>query len=160
MNEHSIILVDDHELIISGIINLLSPYPRFRIMANIDNGLEVYNTCRIYQPDIMILDLNLPGINGLELIPKLRRRWPKMAILAYTAHIEELMAIRTLAAGATGYVLKSSNSQVLLAALQTIAVNKNYIDPALNRKVISTALNVQFYHNIYPMIIYCFYAYA
>ncbi|CNL19000.1 two component system response regulator [Yersinia aldovae] len=142
MHDHKILLVDDHELIINGIISLLSPYPRFRIIAHIDDGLEVYNACRIHQPDIVVLDLGLPGINGLDLIPQLRCRWPQMAILAYTAHMEEFMAIRTLAAGAMGYVLKNSSRQVLFAALQTVAVNKRYVDPALNREAINLALSV------------------
>lgn len=143
MNNYKILLVDDHELIINGIINLLEPYPRFKIVAHIDDGLAVYNQCRIHEPDILVLDLGLPGINGLDLIPQLRSRWPQMSILAYTAHTEEYMAIRTLAAGALGYVLKNSRQQVLLAALQTVAVNKCYVDPALNREMIHTALSME-----------------
>ncbi|BFT83972.1 two component system response regulator [Enterobacter ludwigii] len=143
MHDHRILLVDDHELIVNGIINLLSPYPRFHVVAHIDDGLEVYNACRIHEPDIVVLDLGLPSINGLDLIPQLRRRLPQMAILAYTAHMEETMAIRTLSAGALGYVLKSSSRQVLLAALQSVAVKKCYVDPALNREAINTALRVK-----------------
>ncbi|MGL9719380.1 two component system response regulator [Symbiopectobacterium sp.] len=143
MNDHKILLVDDHELIINGIINLLAPYPRFRIIAHTENGLEVYNACRLHEPDIVILDLVLPGINGLDLIPQLCSRWPKMAILAYTAHNEEFMAIRTLSAGAMGYVLKNSSQKTLLAAIQTMAVRKRYIDPALNRDAINSALNTE-----------------
>ncbi|WP_145558788.1 two component system response regulator [Yersinia mollaretii] len=142
MYDHKILLVDDHELIISGIVSLLSTYPRFCITAHIDDGLDVYNACRIHQPDIVVLDLGLPGINGIDLIPQLRCRWPQMAILVYTAHMEEFMAIRTLAAGAMGYVLKNSSRLVLLAALQTVAVNKRYIDPALNSEAINIALSV------------------
>lgn len=143
MHDHRILLVDDHELIFNGIVNLLAPYPRFQVIAHIDDGLEVYNACRIHEPDILVLDLGLPGINGLDLIPQLRRRLPEMAILAYTAHMEEIMAIRTLSAGAMGYVLKNSSRQVLLAALQSVAVKKCYIDPALNREAINAALNVK-----------------
>jgi len=143
MNDQRILLVDDHELIVNGIINLLSPYPRFHVVAHIDDGLEVYNACRRHAPDIVVLDLGLPGINGLDLIPQLHRRLPQMAILAYTAHMEETMAIRTLSAGALGYVLKNSSRQVLLAALQSVAVKKCYIDPALNREAINTALRVK-----------------
>lgn len=130
-------------MIINGIINLLVPYPRFRIIAHTENGLEVYNACRLHEPDIVILDLGLPGINGLDLIPQLCSRWPKMAILAYTAHNEEFMAIRTLSAGAMGYVLKNSSQKTLLAAIQTMAVRKRYIDPALNRDAINSAMNTE-----------------
>lgn len=143
MHDHRILLVDDHELIFNGIINLLSPYPRFQVVAHIDDGLEVYKACRIHDPDIVVLDLGLPGINGMDLIPQLCRRLPQMAILAYTAYMEERMAIRTLSAGALGYALKNSSPQVLLAALQSVAVKKCYIDPALNREAINTALRVK-----------------
>lgn len=143
MHEHRILLVDDHELIINGITSLLSPYPRFHVVAHIDDGLEVYNACCLHEPDIVVLDLGLPGINGVDLIPQLHRRLPQMAILAYTAHMEETMAIRTLSAGAMGYVLKNSSRQVLLAALQSVAVKKCYIDPALNQEAINTALRVK-----------------
>lgn len=142
MNDYKILLVDDHELIVNGIVNALSPYPRFRVIAHIDNGLAVYNACRLHEPDIVILDLGLPGVNGLDIIPQLRYRWSQMAILAYTAHLDEQMAIRTLAAGANGYVLKNSSQQILLAAVQTVAVNKRYIDPALNLTAIQTALSM------------------
>lgn len=140
MTDHKIILVDDHELIINGIINLLRPYTRFRVIANINDGLTVYPQCLIHEPDIIVLDLALPGINGLDLIPKLCQRWPELRILAYTAHAEECMAIRTLRAGAMGYVLKSSSQQVLLAAMQSIAARKRYIDSGLNRDAVLMAL--------------------
>lgn len=143
MNKYKLLLVDDHELIVNGIINALSPWPRFQVVAHIDNGLAVYNACRFHEPDIVILDLSLPGTDGLDIIPQLRYRWPRMNILAYTAHREEYMAIRTLAAGACGYVLKNSSQQVLLAALQMVALNKRYIDPALNQEVILTALSAE-----------------
>lgn len=141
MIEHKILLVDDHELIINGIIHLLAPYPRFQVVAHTDDGLAVYQACRIHQPDMVILDLGLPGINGLNLIPQLCQRWPEIRILAYTAHAEEHTAIRTLQAGALGYVLKNSRQQVLLAAIQMVALNKRYLDPSLKHEAIQTALN-------------------
>ncbi|EEE5033085.1 two component system response regulator [Salmonella enterica subsp. diarizonae] len=141
MKEYKILLVDDHEIIVNGIINALLPWPHFKIVEHVKNGLEVYNACCAYEPDILILDLSLPGINGLDIIPQLHQRWPAMNILVYTAYQQEHMTIKTLAAGANGYVLKSSSQQVLLAALQTVAVNKRYLDPTLNREAILAELN-------------------
>lgn len=143
MNEYKIVIVDDHELIINGIINALSPWPRFQVVGHIDNGLETYNTCILHQPDILILDLGLPEINGLDVIPQLRYRWPEMSILVYTAYQEEYMAIRAFAAGANGYVLKKSCQQVLMAAMQMMAVKKNFIDPALNHDAINMTLKAE-----------------
>lgn len=66
MKEYKILLVDDHEIIINGIMNALLPWPHFKIVEHVKNGLEVYNACCAYEPDILILDLSLPGINGLD----------------------------------------------------------------------------------------------
>lgn len=140
MIHHKILLVDDHTLIMDGLASLIAPYPRFQIVQYLNDGRNVYNACLNHNPDIIVLDLALPGINGLELIAILHRRWPSTRILAYTAHTEEHKVICTLNTGASGYVLKSSSQQVLIAALQTLATHKSYIDPALNRKAILFSL--------------------
>ncbi|WP_263070783.1 two component system response regulator [Enterobacter huaxiensis] len=141
MTNHKILIVDDHELIVHGISTLLAPYPRFEISGHTVDGRDVYNACIASEPNIVILDLGLPGINGMELIPQLRRRWPEMRILIYSAHNEEFMAARALRAGADGYALKSSSQQTILSALQMLAVNRPFIDPALNRDAIDKALS-------------------
>lgn len=106
-----LLIVDDHELIINGIKNMLAAYPRYQIVGQADNGLEVYNLCRQTEPDIAIIDLGLPGMDGLDVIIQLLRRWPTMKILALTARYEEHHASRTLNSGALGYVLKKARSR-------------------------------------------------
>lgn len=71
-----LLIVDDHELIINGIKNMLAAYPRYQIVGEAENGLDVYNLCRQTEPDIVIIDLGLPGMDGLDVIIQLRRRWP------------------------------------------------------------------------------------
>ncbi|MCB5323955.1 two component system response regulator [Yersinia intermedia] len=132
-----LLIVDDHELIINGIKNMLAAYPRYQIVGQADNGLEVYNLCRQTEPDIAIIDLGLPGMDGLDVIIQLLRRWPTMKILALTARHEEHHASRTLNSGALGYVLKKSPQQILMAAIQTVSVGKRYIDPALNSSLVN-----------------------
>ncbi|CAM4311666.1 two component system sensor kinase SsrB [Yersinia intermedia] len=132
-----LLIVDDHELIINGIKNMLAAYPRYQIVGQADNGLEVYNLCRQTEPDIAIIDLGLPGMDGLDVIIQLLRRWPTMKILALTARYEEHHASRTLNSGALGYVLKKSPQQILMAAIQTVSVGKRYIDPALNSSLVN-----------------------
>ncbi|MCU5775528.1 two component system response regulator [Erwiniaceae bacterium BAC15a-03b] len=140
MTDQKLLLVDDHQLIANGIISMLAPHPCFRIVAYINDGLAVYNACRRYQPDILLLDSSLPGINGLDILPTLHQRWPQMRIVVYSDSNEEHLAIRALCAGALAYVLKSSCQQVLLTGLQCVALNKEYIDPALNRAAIHNAI--------------------
>ncbi|CND37616.1 two component system response regulator [Yersinia intermedia] len=132
-----LLIVDDHEPIINGIKNMLAAYPRYQIVGQADNGLEVYNLCRQTEPDIAIIDLGLPGMDGLDVIIQLLRRWPTMKILALTARHEEHHASRTLNSGALGSVLKKSPQQILMAAIQTVSVGKRYIDPALNSSLVN-----------------------
>ncbi|CNI25258.1 putative two-component response regulator [Yersinia aldovae] len=127
-----LLIVGDHELIINGIRNMLAAYPRYQIVGQADNGLDVYDLCRKTEPDIVIIDLGLPGMDGLDVIIQLVRRWPKMKILVLTARHEEHYANRTLNSGALGYVLKKSPQQILMAAIQTVTAGKNYIDPTLD----------------------------
>ncbi|MER2474547.1 two component system response regulator [Photorhabdus laumondii] len=133
---YKVLLVDDHELIIDGIKNLLAAYPRYHVIAQVDDGLSVYASCRDLAPDIVILDLGLPGLNGLDIIPQLCQRWPDLRILALTAHDDELTASRVLRAGALAYVLKTSSQQILLAAITSVAARKSYVDPHLNQEAI------------------------
>nr|WP_197535183.1 two component system response regulator [Photorhabdus asymbiotica] len=133
---YKVLLVDDHELIIDGIKNLLAAYPRYQVVAQVDDGLAVYAACRDLAPDIVILDLGLPGLNGLDIIPQLCQRWPDLRILALTAHDDELTASRVLRAGALAYVLKTSSQQILLAAITSVAAKKSYVDPNLNQEAV------------------------
>lgn len=132
-----LLIVDDHELIINGIKNMLAAYPRYQIVGEAENGLDVYNLCRQTKPDIVIIDLGLPGMDGRDVIIQLLRRWPTMKTLVLTARHEEHYANRTLNSGALGYVLKKSPQQILMTAIQTVAAGKRYIDPALNSTLLS-----------------------
>lgn len=132
-----LLIVDDHQLIINGIKNMLAAYPRYQIVGQAENGLDVYNLCHQTAPDVIIIDLGLPGMDGLDVIIQILRRWPTMRILALTARHEEHYASRTLGSGALGYVLKKSPQQVLMAAIQTVRVGKRYIDPTLNSSLVN-----------------------
>jgi len=147
INTRKVLIAEDHELIISGMMNLFSSGSRFHVVAHVENGQEVYNACRKYKPNILVLDLGLPGMGGIDIIPHLHSRWGDMRILVYTAHSEEFMAIKAMLAGADGYVVKSSSQQTLMAAMMSVSNGHQYIDPSLNhaaiRTAISTAGNVQ-----------------
>lgn len=127
-----ILIVDDHELIINGIKNMLAPYKHYQVVGHAENGLDVYHLCLETNPDMVILDLGLPGMNGHEVIVQLHRRWPQLQILVLTAREEEHYASKTLKMGALGYVIKKSPQQILLAAVQTVLAGKQYIDPTLD----------------------------
>lgn len=127
-----ILIVDDHELIIVGIKLLLRPYSFYHIVGHTDNGLNVSHLCRQTMPDIVILDLGLPGMEGQDVIAQLLRRWPALRIVVHTARQGEQHAARVLRLGARAFVSKTSPAQRLLEAIESVCADKRYIDPGLD----------------------------
>ncbi len=125
------LIVEDHSLLIEGIRNLLASQPRYEVVGDVSDGLAVYDACRRLNPDLVLMDLGLPGMDGVDVIQQLRQRWETLRIVVITASTEEHRGRAALAAGALAYVLKQSPQQVLLAALQHAALGKSYVDPAL-----------------------------
>lgn len=132
-----VLIVEDHSLLSGGIKNLLTETTTCQVVGEIDNGLEVYRACQQLQPDIVLTDLGLPGMDGIDVICQLKRRWPELVIIVVTADNNEHRARDALAAGALGYVLKQSPQQILLAALQTTLLGKSFLDPALSAALVT-----------------------
>lgn len=136
--EIRILVVEDHPLLRLGLKNLLDASPPLSVVDEISNGLDVYAACQRLDPDIVLLDLGLPGMNGLDVIHQLRRRWPDLGILVVTAETTEHRASAALAAGANGYLLKNSSKQTLLDAIWKVWRGHTVIDPALNVEQVTT----------------------
>lgn len=134
-----VLIVEDHALLIDGIRNLLASQPRYEVVGTVSDGLAVYEACQRLAPDMVLLDLGLPGMDGIDVIHQLRRRWEALRIVVVTASAEEHRGRAALSAGALAYVLKQSPQQVLLAALQHAALGKSYIDPALKLETLDAA---------------------
>ncbi|EMK3757897.1 MULTISPECIES: two component system response regulator [Providencia] len=128
-----VLLVEDHELLSAGIKHFLSYLPEYEIIGVVCNGLQVYETCQKLNPDLVILDLGLPGMDGIDVICRLKQRWHDLNIIVLTADRVEHRACSALNAGAMGYVLKNSSQQTLLSALQSVVfMNRVFIDPSLS----------------------------
>ncbi|BEE11272.1 two component system response regulator [Aeromonas dhakensis] len=134
-----VLIVEDHALLIDGIRNLLANQPRYVVVGAVSDGLAVYEACQRLTPDIVLLDLGLPGMDGIDVIHQLRRRWESLRIVVVTASSEEHRGREALAAGALAYVLKQSPQQTLLAALQHAAIGKRFVDPALKLETLESA---------------------
>lgn len=128
-----ILIVEDHQILIYGIKKLLSTVPAYHVVGDISDGLEVYGACLKLTPDLVLIDLGLPGMDGIDIIRQLKRRLPQLTIVVITADASEHRAHDALAAGALGYILKRSSQQVVLAGLQTALAGKVYLDPELNQ---------------------------
>ncbi|WP_199911807.1 response regulator [Dongshaea marina] len=126
-----LLVVDDHELIVDGLKSMFADIPSLEVVGQVENGLEVYTECQQLQPDLLLIDLMLPGLNGIDVIYQIRKRWTEMGIIALTSVCEEHKAREALDAGANGYVLKNSSRQILLSAIEMVREGKRFIDPSL-----------------------------
>jgi len=132
----SILLADDHVIVRKGLLSLLAVKPGWKIIAEASNGREAVNTARLLQPDLIIMDISMPQLNGLESIPRLLRAAPNTRILVLSMHEEEELIQRTMEAGASGFVLKSDAEQSLFKGIETILAGKRFVSPSVTRIVL------------------------
>jgi two-component system invasion response regulator UvrY len=122
-----ILLVDDHSLVREGIKQLLEESGEMKVIAETSNGMDAIEKFEKYQPDMAIIDISMPLLDGLESTKRILARYPDAKILILTMHPEEQYAIRTFKAGALGYINKGTNTKDLLAAVKKVAQGKKYI---------------------------------
>jgi two-component system, NarL family, invasion response regulator UvrY len=132
-NRIKIILVDDHAVVRAGFRMLLSTEDAIEVIADAERGEQA---CQLYlekQPDVMVLDLSMPGIGGLEAIRRICNRDSQAKILVFSVHDERVYVDRALNAGAKGYITKHAHPEILIAAIQKIAKGEVYIEQGLIR---------------------------
>jgi two-component system invasion response regulator UvrY len=113
----TILLVDDHAIVREGYRSLLQKQPRLRVVAEANDGATAYRLFKETQPDLVIMDLTMPGIGGFETIKRIRQWDPAARILVFTMHLNATYAVQAIRAGAKGYVTKSSPPEELLRAI-------------------------------------------
>lgn len=131
----SVLLVDDHTVVRTGFRLLLESTPDVRVIAEADSGEAA---CRRYDettPDIVVLDLSMPGIGGLETLRRIRARNQSARMLALSAHDDVMHARRALRQGALGFLSKRTAPETLLEAVRTVAAGQRYIDPRLAQEI-------------------------
>ena len=115
-----ILLVDDHAIVREGYLSLLVKQPGLQVVAEVADGIQAYQRFKECSPDVVITDLSLPGISGLELISRIKQREAKAKILVFSMHQNPGFAVQASRAGALGYVTKSSPPKVLLRAIHEV----------------------------------------
>lgn len=132
MNDRiKVILVDDHAVVRAGFRMLLSTEDNIDVIAEAERGEQA---CQLYlekQPDVMVLDLSMPGIGGLESIRRICNRDSNAKILVFSVHDEMVYVNRAMDAGAKGYITKHAHPKILVAAIQKIAKGETYIEQGL-----------------------------
>ena len=128
-----VMLVDDHDVVRTGLRELLRTESDLEVIGEASNGLEAIEALRDIRPDVVLMDLTMPVMNGLEATRIISKKYPDCLVLALTAHEDKEYFFEMLAAGAKGYITKQAASEELISAIRSVAAGHVYLQPALAR---------------------------
>jgi DNA-binding NarL/FixJ family response regulator len=128
----SIVLADDHHVVRQGLRAVLAAELRFTVIGEAGNGLDVVRLVERLQPDVLVLDMMMPGLNGLEVTRQVKKRTPKTHVVILSMHKDESYVLEALKNGAAAYVLKDSSADELIKAVHEAAANRHYLSPPLS----------------------------
>lgn len=132
-----IVIVDDHPLFRKGLEEMIHSEGSFAVCGEAGNAAEAMEVIRKLDPEMVVVDLSLPGANGIELIKNIRAEFPKLPILVLSMHDESLYALRALRAGANGYVMKHEAMANVIQAIREVFNGRPYLSPAMAAQVIT-----------------------
>ena len=135
-NNVRIVLADDHTILREGLRALLSADPDFEIIGEAGDGREAVRCVEKLGPDLLLMDLSMPRMSGMDAISEIKRRYPETKIIALTVHKTEEYLLSTLQAGVDGYVLKDATHDELVMAIHNVMAGKTYLSPGISDKVI------------------------
>ncbi|MDP4828146.1 MAG: response regulator transcription factor [Flavobacteriales bacterium] len=129
----TIAICDDHKIVREGLKQIISSFTNFEIIADVESGEALFHSLRSKTPDIIILDVSLPGRSGLEVLKQVKALRPQISVLVLSMYPEDQFAIRMLKAGASGYLHKDSEPGILLEALNVISKGGEYLSPKITQ---------------------------
>ena len=131
----SVLIADDHTVVRQGLKQILSADTQMSVVAEATNGNEVLRALERTRVDVLILDITMPGRNGLDVLKEVKRTYPALPVLVLSMHPEDQFAIRMLRAGAAGYVTKESAPEELVEALRKVCSGGKYVSPQLAERL-------------------------
>jgi DNA-binding NarL/FixJ family response regulator len=132
-----VLLADDHALVRAGIHSLLQRLSGIQIIAEAGEGHEALRLIKEKKPDIVLLDISMPGLNGLEIADRVAKEFPKVRIIILSVHMNEEYVLHAIRVGAAGYLLKNSGIEELELAIKSVARGEMYLSPPISRQVIT-----------------------
>ena len=136
MNTLRIFLADDHVVLREGLRSLVNAQADMNVVGEADNGRAALLKARKLQPDVIIMDVSMPDLNGIQVTERLKRDCQKITVLVLTAHDDSGYLRQALEVGASGYVLKKAAAEELIKAIRVVAAGGIYLDPSLAGKVV------------------------
>ena len=132
----TLLLADDHQMVRQGLRALLAQEPDLRLVGEAAEGLEAVRLAERLRPDVLVLDLMMPGLNGLDVTRHVARRVPETHVVILSMHAHEAYVLESLLAGAAGYVLKESSSDELVKAIRAVTAGGRYLSPPLSEEAL------------------------
>jgi DNA-binding NarL/FixJ family response regulator len=136
-----VLLVDDHAVVREGYRRLIEKHQGLKVAAEAADGVAAYQLYKQHQPDVVVLDLSMPGQGGVEVIRHLRQRDEGARILVFTMHQNSVYALQAFQAGARGYITKSSPPELLVSAIRDVAAGKKPISPDISHALALMRIN-------------------
>jgi DNA-binding NarL/FixJ family response regulator len=133
-----VILVEDHVVVRQGLRALLADEPDIEIVGEASNGREALQRVQELQPDLALMDISMPSLNGIEATRQIRQQYPEVKIVILSMHTNEEFVFQVLQAGASGYVLKHSDSSEILMAIRAALAGGSFLSPQISRAVIDS----------------------
>jgi len=131
----NILLVDDHELVRTGIRKILDDVRGFKVVGETATGEEAVQYCRKSEPDVVLMDMNMPGIGGLEATKKILRYAPDVKVIVLTVHSEDPFPTKVMQIGASGYLTKGAGPDEMINAIKAVNSGQRYITPEIAQQI-------------------------
>jgi len=138
-----IVIAEDHTILRQGLKSLLDHNDGFEVVGEAEDGLEAIRCVEKKQPDLLLLDLNMPRMDGISVIKDIKRRFPDTKIVVLTMHKKEEYILETFKSGADGYCLKGDSHEELVTAIRSVLKNKFYVSPEISGRVLEGYLEGQ-----------------
>lgn len=134
-------IVDDHNLVRAGFISLLKNLSGIHVVAEAGEGYEALRLIKEKKPDIVLLDISMPGLNGLEVAERVNKEFPEVRIIFLSMYLNEEYVMQAIRNGAAGYLLKDSKTEELELAIRSVARGETYLSPPVSKQVIEDYIN-------------------
>src|ERR1700694_4598303 len=132
-----IVLVDDHKLVRDGVRGILERGAEFRVVGEAENGADAVQLCKKTNPVLVLMDIGLPGMNGIEATTELLRHCPAVKVIILSMYDDENSVVSAIRSGARAFVLKKASSNELLEALRTVARGGSYLSPQVSDRLLA-----------------------
>ena len=136
-----LLLTDDHQLFRDGLLHLVAPEPDITVVAQASNGLQALECLKEHEVDVVIMDYEMPELNGIETLKRIRKQFPMVRVIILSMHFSDGMVQQVLEAGAHGYVLKLDTHSALLSAIRTVAAGGQHFGPKVEFARLRLGLN-------------------